>query len=500
MSTTDFSSRMAPADSILWRIESDAILRSTITAVTLLDREPDWQRLRRSVEEALSTFPRLQQIVSEPRLGLGIGMPQWVTAPHFDVDDHLVRVSLPGTPDLQAVLDYAAHEAMVGFDRSRPLWQFTVIDGVQMPDGRPGAAFVQKYHHALADGIASVQLALQLLEATREASVAVADLRQAARATSRAASGATSPGEAATSELEAVRALSRTAVRGARIAARAARDPLGTARALSEDLRWGARLLAPVSQPLSPLMRGRSSNLQFGAFDVDLEELRAAGQRAGGSLNDAFLAAVAAGLRRYHDAHQVSVRALRMTLPVSIRRPEDSLGTNRFTPVRFVVPILPNVGTSIRALSAIVREWRSGPALGLTDGLARALSMLPTSAVTPVFGSMLKNVDFVATNVPGLPVPLYLAGAELVRQYAFAPPSGSALNVALLSHVGTCCIGVNMDKAAVRDGAEMVAALKEGFSEVLAVGHRRERRRAAGTAKAARPPERAPARRTAKGA
>jgi lactate dehydrogenase-like 2-hydroxyacid dehydrogenase len=92
---------------------------------------------------------------------------------------------------------------------------------------------------------------------------------------------------------------------------------------------------------------------------------------------------------------------------------------------------------------------------------------LPSPAVTQVFGSMLRNVDFVATNVPGLPVPAYLAGAELLRQYAFAPPSGAALNVALLSHVGHCCIGVNIDRAAIADPDLLVSCLQEGFDEII---------------------------------
>jgi hypothetical protein len=122
---------------------------------------------------------------------------------------------------------------------------------------------------------------------------------------------------------------------------------------------------------------------------------------------------------------------------------------------------------TIPAISRLVREWREGPALGLTDALASVLNGLPSPAVTQVFGSMLRNVDFVATNVPGLPVPAYLAGAELLRQYAFAPPSGAALNVALLSHVGHCCIGVNIDRAAIADPDLLVSCLQEGFDEII---------------------------------
>ena len=83
---------------------------------------------------------------------------------------------------------------------------------------------------------------------------------------------------------------------------------------------------------------------------------------------------------------------------------------------------------------------------------------------------MLKAIDFVATNVPGLTQRSYLAGAEVVRQYAFAPPSGSAFSVALMSHVDQCCVGINADTAAVPDPEVLTVCLREGFEEVLTWG------------------------------
>jgi hypothetical protein len=215
-------------------------------------------------------------------------------------------------------------------------------------------------------------------------------------------------------------------------------------------------------------MLSRGIMLSFAAFDVDFARLRESGRRGHGSLNDAFITAVVAGLRRYHEAHGAPLPSLRMTLPISIRSEQDPVGGNRFTPVRFEIPLgQPRPADMVPVISGLVREWRTGPALSLTDTLAIALNGLPTQAVTAVFGSMLKNVDFIATNVPGLPVRAYLAGAELLRQYAFAPPSGASVNVALLSHVGHCCIGVNIDRAAIPDTEVFVACLEEGFEEVM---------------------------------
>lgn len=461
--------RMAPADAILWRMEHDPVLRSTVTSVSRLDRAPDARRFRRRVQEVADRIPRFRQVVSEQPFGLG--PPRWRPAPDFDLDYHLRWVRLPGR-SFDDVLQFAAREAMAGFDRARPLWEFTVVEEV---DG--GAALVERFHHAVTDGLGGMQVALELVDHDRRgrhqgAGTDAPDGAGQDRWTARAGSAPTGGHRPATVALLGAGVAGATAVPqlvgGAVLAA--VRDPLRSLAGLADALRWGARLLAPVSAPLSPVMRGRSTRLAFAAFDVDLRGLHAAARVAGGSLNDAFVASVAGGLRRYHQVKGRPVTSLRITLPMSTRRPGDPLTANRFTPVRFEVPLVPADPTAlVPAVASLVRQWRQGPALGMSDALAVVLSALPAPALAGVFGSLLRNVDFVATNVPGLQAPSYLAGARVVRQYAFAPPSGAAVNVAMLSHVDQCCIGVNMDPAAVDRPALLVRSLREGFDEVLAL-------------------------------
>jgi hypothetical protein len=124
----------------------------------------------------------------------------------------------------------------------------------------------------------------------------------------------------------------------------------------------------------------------------------------------------------------------------------------------------------VQAVRTLVKQWRAEPALQLTGQLALVLNRLPTATTTALFGGMLKCCDFVATNVPGAPVPVYAAGARVDRLYAFAPPAGAAVNVSLISHCDTCCIGVVTDTTAVPDATVLLRSLREGFDEILAVG------------------------------
>jgi WS/DGAT/MGAT family acyltransferase len=255
-------------------------------------------------------------------------------------------------------------------------------------------------------------------------------------------------------------------------AARAvARDPQGALREATRVARSLASFLAPATTPRSPIMGARSLARRLGTLDVPLDDLKRAAKAAGGSLNDAFLTAVVGGIQHYHELHRVEPADLRMVMPINVRGEGAALGGNHFTPARFLVPLqIADPAERMRTLGHLARTARDEPAVGFTDTVAMVLNQLPTAATTSFFGAMLKGSDFVTSNVPGSPFPLYAAGAELERLYPFGPLSGTAANITLLSHCGTCCIGVNTDAVAVPDTAEFVKSVEAGFSEVLALG------------------------------
>jgi diacylglycerol O-acyltransferase len=232
------------------------------------------------------------------------------------------------------------------------------------------------------------------------------------------------------------------------------------------------RLLAPATQQLSPVMAGRSLSVRFATLTRPLDDLRAAAKAADGKLNDAFVAAVAGGLQRYHSGLGAPVDELRMTMPINVRtEATQGMAGNQFVPARFPVPMtITDPIERMAAIRALVSAQRGEPALALTQPLAALLNRLPTSVTTGVFGGMLRGVDFVTSNVPGAPVPLYAAGAEIVQQFPFGPLSGAAANITLLSWLDQVCIGINVDPASVTDPAAFHACLADGFDEVIAVG------------------------------
>jgi WS/DGAT/MGAT family acyltransferase len=453
------------SDALMWTIERDPCLRSTIVAVSMLDRRPDWDRLVQRFVQACEIIPRLRQRIVETPLRLA--PPRWEFDEFFDIDYHLRRTVAREPGDIRSVLDIAGLMAMTAFDKDRPLWEFTLVEG--LAHGR--AAFIQKVHHSVTDGVGGIKLARLLLDDKRNPT------RRANATTSSPAPHVNGLTSLAESLMGDVRTAAATSMRGAQalpgVAVRTVTNPGGGASSATRQLRSIGRLLAPVTSPLSPIMTERGLSRRLESFDVALDPLLAAAHAADSSLNDAFLAGVAGGMRRYHDRHDSPVGALRVTMPINIRRPGDPPGSNRFTPARFTLPVSTvDAGDRMRQLGRLARRWRKEPSLSLTDVIAGVLNRLPPVASTSILGSMLKAIDFVATNVPGLPSRAYLSGAEVVRQYAFAPPSGSAFSVALMSHVDTCCIGINIDTSAVPDPDVLTACLREGFEEVLVTGRK----------------------------
>ena len=110
----------------------------------------------------------------------------------------------------------------------------------------------------------------------------------------------------------------------------------------------------------------------------------------------------------------------------------------------------------------VVHHERS---LDHTETIAGFLNLMPKG----VIGAMLNGVDFLASNVPGVPVPMWLEGQRVQRFFPFGPTAGSAVNITLMSYDGVCCIGVNADAAAIPDPDVLAECLREGFDEVCSL-------------------------------
>ena len=458
----EFDHRLGDADALMWNIERDPHLRSTIVTLLVLDRPPSWKRVLERLERGSRLIPRLRQRVVEP--AVRIGPPVWSADPDFDLKYHARRMRLPKPRSFDTVLDLAAQAAMADFDRARPLWEYTMIEG--LPDGR--AAFVLKVHHSMTDGVGGMRLLMMLFDLEREPPTGVPDPEPTPLSSF-------SPTGLLADSIEWQARRAGSAAHGALGAARSVlhrlrRDPIRALDDATQAARSVARFLAPAPAPCSPLIDERSLDRRVACFDFKLDKLKRAASAAGGTDNDAFVAGVVGGLRSYHERHDSDVSDLRMIMPISFRPEGAALGGNHFTPGRLLVPMsIEDPAERVREIGARARALREEPAVALSHSVAGVLNRLPRRVATVLFGSMLKGADFVTSNVPGAPFPLYLCGSKVEEMYAFAPLSGAATNVTLLSYRGRACIGVHTDARAIPDTKAFTKAVRRGIREVLAL-------------------------------
>lgn len=448
---------MTPTDAFIWRLERDPLMRWTISAIILLDGTPAWDELVERFERLTRLAPRLRQRIVEPPMG--VAPPRWTADPYFDLHYHLRHSAAPAPGDLGSLLELAASSAMGGLDRERPLWEATFVEGLAGGD----SALVMKMHHSLTDGIGGMQLAVLLADPLDGSEPSAAPEPPTPEPLSSIALWR----DIGRHNVERSIALSKAAARRVvPTTSRALRDPLGLAKDTAKLTASVARSMRPISNTMSPVMTERGFSWHFDVLEVPLHELRTAAKSVDATLNDAFVAAITGGLRRYHDHLGHPVDQLRMSMPISTRTVDHDPGGNHVAIVRFAVPVaIEDPAERMRQTHLAARTARDEPALRYTDALMSVITPITPMAVGP----MAKHMDFTASNVPGIPVTGNLCGVPVKRYYPFGPTGGAALNITMLSYAGTCCIGVNCDTTAVTDAPLLMSCLAEGFAEVQAL-------------------------------
>jgi diacylglycerol O-acyltransferase / wax synthase len=409
--------------------------------------------------------PLRRRLVEVP---LGLDHPYWVADPNFDLDFHVREINLAKPGMVDQLADQVSRIVGRPMDRTRPLWEVYVIDGLH--SGR--WALLTKYHHATIDGAAG-QLMLKIVTDPDP--------------------DAPPPGESPTWGLEplpnTVELLRRTAVQLARNPFKAMRvqarlvskvaDAAGVdsvsgaagqaGAAVKAVARLGRpngpRITLPTTQaPPTPWNRTITSHRRFAMRTTSLENVKALKNATGGTVNDIVMAICAGGLRQYllsHDA--LPDRPLRAMVPVSTRTgDEEDPWTNRVSGLVAELPTdcadpMERIVRCSQAMRNAKRTLDMVPADELVDLTQFSTPVLATSAVR--LASRLRLADRVAqpfnlviSNVPGPRQPLYFAGAQLCHQFPVSiVTDGQGLNVTVVSYLDRLDFGFVVDRELVPD-------------------------------------------------
>lgn len=454
-----FDRKMSDAEGLMWRLEKDPHLSSTFASVTILDRPPDFDRLIRRMERATEGVERLRQRVQP--MPVNLTAPMWVDDANFDIRYHVRHMALPKPGSMRQLLDLASLIACDPFERTRPLWQFVVVDGLR--GGK--SALVQKLHHTIADGETSVKLSLQFLDFERDAPEPppLVVRRDDQPADEQPTHG----------NQDVLRDLLAGSLRMPLGVIRQIRellaDPTGipdAGNAAADTIRGIMSQLGDTERAHSPLWTERSLMRRMEVLRAPFAETKAAAKRLGGTLNTAFLTAAAEASSKYHIECGQPVEQLKASMAVSTRT--ESSGSNAFSLARMLVPTgdmtIADRFQAIQAATGVAREASAG---GSLETLAAVAASLPTSLVTRLARQQAQTVDFATSNVRGAPMPLYMAGAQLLENYPVGPLAGVAFNLTLLSYNHSLDMGVNIDRAAVAEPELLRRCLERAFKDLL---------------------------------
>jgi diacylglycerol O-acyltransferase len=417
-----------------------------LDGTNLLDRDGRLriEAVRRHLEPRSAAVPRFRQLLSRPRLGLG--WPLWVDAPAFDVADH-IRVRPLAAPGDQTQLLLACQDlARRRLDPARPLWELWLLPG--LPQRQVGA-FI-RVHHVVADGPAGVAAFGALLDLTADAPTPVV------------APSTPAPIPAATELLgDNLRRRRRQLGRGWSGLAHPARA-LGRARAA-----WPAwrEVFTEQPAPQTSLNRPVGADRRLAIVRGRLDHTKEVAHFHRATVNDVVLAAVAGGLGQLLASRGEPIKGLVLRAMVPISLHHEQAGQAQGNQPGWMMVPLP--------------LWESDPARRLR--LIAAETAARTRRARPEAGSGIfrfvtaqrawyrhfprqRSVNLVVTNVPGPPVPLYLAGARLLELFPVVPVMGNlTLVVAVLSYAGQ----LNLTAVADRDGCPDLEVFLQGVRSAL---------------------------------
>ena len=460
MSDVVYEHTMSEAEALMWRLENDPHLSSTFGNVSFLDRAPDFDAFRRRMARAALVIPRLRQVV---RTAPGnLSPPSWVDDSEFDIDQHVRRLALPDPADERTLLDLASAMIADPFDRTRPLWQFTVVEG--LADGR--AALIQKMHHTIADGESGVRLSLEFLDFERDAppppipdpdTIGAADDRS-------------TDDDAAEVVRELLAAAFRVPLGITRQVRELLADPAqipAAGAAAASTFRDIARQLGETDGARSPLWTERSLRRHVEVATAPFRPTKDAATALGGTLNTAFMTIATDAVGRYHTEMGAPVDELRASMAISTRTEES--GANAFSIVRMLVPTGEMaIDERFRTIHAATDEAVESSRSASLDALAAFAATLPSSVVTRLARQQAHTIDFATSNVKGSPVPMYVAGARLLSNNAIGPLGGVAFNLTLLSYDGRLDMGLNTDRAAVTEPAMLRTFITQAADDLIA--------------------------------
>jgi diacylglycerol O-acyltransferase / wax synthase len=454
------SDRLTGLDSSFLHLERDGTQMHVASTTLFEGPAPPYIDFRDHIESRLHLVPRFRQKVRF--VPFGQGRPVWVDDPHLNLAYHVRHTSLPEPGTEQQLRVLAARIFSQQLDRSKPLWELWLIEGLK--GGR--FAIVGKTHHAMVDGVSGVDITTVLFDVEKEPAEAPKALERWIPRPE--PNGAQLLGEALLERTIYPREIAR----GLRRIARGPRRALEKAAEMA--LAAGSFAWTGVAAPRSPFNFDVGTHRRFAWVRASLADMKQVKNELGGTVNDVILAAVTGALGRYMRSRGLPTEGLelRAMVPVSVRTAEQhgALG-NQVTAMMATLPVWCE---DPKQRMEIVRQSmgdlkESKQAMG-----AALLTQLADFAPTTIAGqaarlqSRQRFFNLVVTNIPGPQFPLYLMGRRMERVFPMVPlAKNQGVCIGIMSYDGQVNFGLIGDYDGMTDLEDLARDLEDSIDELL---------------------------------
>lgn len=394
-----------------------------------------FDRIRSGLADRVRALPELRAKLADSQFNLD--HPVWVEDKTFDVSRHLHRIALPAPGGRTELAAICGHIASRPLDRSKPVWEMWVIEGIAGTDARAGGpiALMIKVHHAAVDGVSAANLLNQLC--TLEPDAAPPEPVEGVGDASLAQIAVGGLLRFMTRPLNLARAVPATVVTIANTVGRA---------------RSGATMAAPFAAPATRFNAEVTSERSIALAQLDLDDVKRVKDRFGVKVNDVVMAVCAGALREFlRERGELPDKPLVAVVPASVHDECDRPGRNKVSGMFCSLQThIADPGERLRAIADASRRAKEhssafGPSLILDWA-----SVLARSTIGMVFGlaghtalthASIHNV--IISNVAGPQETLYGFGAKLNALYPLGPIfHGSGLNITVMSLGGRLDFGI----------------------------------------------------------
>jgi WS/DGAT/MGAT family acyltransferase len=411
--------------------------------------------------------------------------PVWIEADDVDLDYHVRSITLrkPGT--MEQLESYVARLHASLLDRSRPLWEAYVIEGLE--NGQ--VAYYWKAHHSGIDGKAGVELAKVFYDTSAEMREVPPPRRTRGPAPYQL--GVTELLRAAVSNATAQYAKLGKMLPKAAEALRTVGEVMATRQS-----KQGDRSLNLGLAPKSIFNVAITNQRSYATLVTSLTDLKEIGRRAGGTVNTVVMAMCASALRKFMiERNLLPEKSMIALVPVSLRSADDNSMNNQVSAIRVdLATDIADPGQRFRAIHASSEDAKSvvsalKPVLGADVPLSGSPWII--SSLASLYGRsglaerLPPSGNVLISNVPGLPMELYMAGARMLSYYPVSIPyHGQALNITVQSYAGKMYWALTACRRALpqAEAYELIANLKLALKEIEKIATLHEAQPAAAAA------------------